>query len=158
MLGNAPSALEEPALSAVSIELIPEGMRTAECFSVMRQLRPHLSEADFVERVALQRRQGYQLLAALVDAQPVAVAGFRVVDNLAWSRFVYVDDLVTDDAHRSKGYGGLLLDWLVDYCRKNELAELHLDSGVQRFGAHRFYLEKRMEISCHHFALKIVSA
>lgn len=140
-----------------AIELIPNGMRTAECFPVMRQLRPHLVEVDFVERIEAQRRNGYQLLAAIVDGQPAALAGFRVMENLAWGRFVYVDDLVTDEEHRSEGYGGLLLDWLIDYCRDNGMAELHLDSGVQRFGAHRFYLQKRMDITCHHFGLKIVS-
>jgi GNAT superfamily N-acetyltransferase len=140
-----------------AIELIPDGIRTAECFRVMHQLRPHLVEAEFVERIAAQRLQGYQLLAALGDGQPAALAGFRVVQSLSWGRFVYVDDLVTDEQRRSQGYGGLLLDWLVDYCRDNGLAELHLDSGVQRFGAHRFYLDKRMDITCHHFALKIVS-
>lgn len=144
-------------VSEAAIELIPEGVRTVACFPVMRQLRPHLSEADFVERVATQRRQGYQLLAAVVEGRPAAVAGFRVLDNLAWGRFVYVDDLVTDEAYRSQGYGGQLLDWLVGYCRDNGMAELHLDSGVHRFGAHRFYLQKRMDITCHHFGLKIVS-
>lgn len=144
-------------MSKAAIELIPDGIRTAECFAVMRQLRPHLVEADFVSRIAAQRSQGYQLLAAVVEGRPAAVAGFRVIDSLAWGRFVYLDDLVTDEACRSEGYGGQLLDWLVDYCRDNGLAELHLDSGVQRFGAHRFYLRKRMDISCHHFALKIVS-
>ena len=144
-------------VSKATIELIPDGMRTAECFAVMRQLRPHLVEAEFLERVRMQRRQGYQLLAAMVEGGPAAVAGFRVLDNLSWGRFLYVDDLVTDEARRSLGYGGLLLDWLVEYCRDNGLAALHLDSGVQRFGAHRFYLQKRMEITCHHFGLKIVS-
>ena len=144
-------------VSKATIELIPDGMRTAECFAVMRQLRPHLVEAEFLERVRMQRRQGYQLLAAMVEGGPAAVAGFRVLDNLSWGRFLYVDDLVTDEARRSLGYGGLLLDWLVGYCRDNGLAALHLDSGVQRFGAHRFYLQKRMEITCHHFGLKIVS-
>jgi GNAT superfamily N-acetyltransferase len=123
----------------------------------MRQLRSQLNEADFVERIAAQRRQGYQLLAAVVDGLPAALAGFRVGENLAWGRYVYVDDLVTDQEFRCRGYGGVLLDWLVDYCRDNGLAELHLDSGVQRFAAHRVYLQKRMEISCHHFGLKIVS-
>ena len=144
-------------VSKATIELIPDGLRTAECFAVMRQLRPHLVEAEFLERVRMQRRQGYQLLAAMVEGGPAAVAGFRVLDNLSWGRFLYVDDLVTDEARRSLGYGGLLLDWLVGYCRDNGLAALHLDSGVQRFGAHRFYLQKRMEITCHHFGLKIVS-
>jgi hypothetical protein len=30
---------------------------------------------------------------------------------------------------------------------------LHLDSGVRRFDAHRFYLNKRMNISSHHFSM-----
>ena len=123
----------------------------------MRQLRPHLNEADFVRRIAVLRGQGYQLLAAIVDGRPAALAGFRVLESLAWGRFVYLDDLVTDEAYRSQGYGGQLFDWLVDFCRDNGLAELHLDSGVQRFAAHRFYLRRKMDISCHHFALKIVS-
>lgn len=31
--------------------------------------------------------------------------------------------------------------------------ELHLDSGVQRYGAHRFYLRHGMDITSHHFRL-----
>lgn len=142
-------------MSEAHIELIPEGERTVACYPVMRQLRPHLSEAEFAANVAKQRLQGYQLLAASTDDNPVAVAGFRVLDNLAWGRFLYVDDLVTDEAHRSEGLGGLLLDWLTDYCRRNGITQLHLDSGVQRFGAHRFYLLKRMDITSHHFGLVI---
>ncbi|MGZ5023946.1 MAG: GNAT family N-acetyltransferase, partial [Chthoniobacterales bacterium] len=34
---------------------------------------------------------------------------------------------------------------------------LTLDSGVQRFDAHRFYLMKRMKISSHHFVLDLSS-
>jgi hypothetical protein len=30
--------------------------------------------------------------------------------------------------------------------------ELHLDSGVQRFGAHRVYLKNGFDITSHHFA------
>jgi hypothetical protein len=33
-----------------------------------------------------------------------------------------------------------------------------LDSGVQRFGAHRFYLRRRMNITSHHFAIDLREA
>jgi GNAT superfamily N-acetyltransferase len=66
-----------------------------------------------------------------------------------------IDDLVSKSTDRSKGYGGRLIDWLVEYARQNDCDDFHLDSGVQRFGPHRFYLNKRMEIACHHFALKL---
>ena len=66
-----------------------------------------------------------------------------------------MDDLVTDAADRSKGYGDAMLDWLTDYAKMQTCEYLNLDSGVQRFGAHRFYLRKRMDIVCHHFSLKL---
>jgi len=56
---------------------------------------------------------------------------------------------------RSAGYGGELFDWLVEQAREKDCEHLELDSGVQRFDAHRFYLLKRMEISSYHFSLPI---
>jgi GNAT superfamily N-acetyltransferase len=125
------------------------------CFAVMAQLRPHLAAADFVSTVRRQGTQGF-LLAFLEDAGAVrAVAGFRVFDNLVGGRILYVDDLVTDTTVRSKGHGKAMLHWLAARARAERCRFLELDSGVQRFDAHRFYLVNRMEISSHHFRLKL---
>jgi GNAT superfamily N-acetyltransferase len=98
---------------------------------------------------------GYRL-AYVEDASRVAaVAGFRILECLAWGKFLYVDDLVTDERLRSKGHGRELLRWLAAHARENGCAELHLDSGVQRFGAHRFYLREGMDITSHHFGMKL---
>ena len=125
------------------------------CSQVMRELRPHISEEDFLSRIRRQQEQGYHLAQISEKGVVCAVAGFRILENLAWGKFLYLDDLVTADDSRSKGYGGVLFDWLIDYAKKESCAEFHLDSGVQRFGAHRFYLQKRMKISSHHFVLPI---
>lgn len=85
----------------------------------------------------------------------VAVAGFRVGENLAWGRFLYVDDLVTHPAHRSKGYGAGLLSWLKEYAEKEGCSQLHLDSGVQKKEAHRFYEREGMTIAAFHFFEKL---
>ncbi|HXV77461.1 MAG TPA: GNAT family N-acetyltransferase, partial [Candidatus Polarisedimenticolaceae bacterium] len=89
------------------------------------------------------------------DGTVVAVAGFRVSENLAWGKFLYVDDLVTDATRRSGGHGAGLLAWLRRTAVDAGCAELHLDSGVQRFAAHRFYTRHRMEITSHHFRLEL---
>ena len=47
-----------------------------------------------------------------------AVAGYRIMESLYAGRFCYVDDLVTDGAARSLGYGGALFDWLVAEARR----------------------------------------
>ncbi|MDH3310442.1 MAG: GNAT family N-acetyltransferase [Gammaproteobacteria bacterium] len=127
----------------------------ARCYPVMVELRPHLKAAEFTARVRKQQATGFYL-AYLEDAGEVrAVSGFRYLETLAWGKILYVDDLVADPAQRSRGYGGQLFDWLVAQAKQNNCDELHLDSGVQRFGAHRFYLARRMDINCHHFALKL---
>ncbi|MEY2409926.1 MAG: hypothetical protein QOF48_2596 [Verrucomicrobiota bacterium] len=126
------------------------------CFDVLSELRPHLQQGEFVERVRRQEREGgYQLAFVRDDQRVTAVAGFRICEFLAWGKILYVDDLVTASNNRSRGHGGQLIRWLADQARGAGCVQLHLDSGVQRFDAHRFYLRHRMDITAHHFALKL---
>lgn len=124
-------------------------------FPIMRQLRPHLIPEDYVATITRLMASGFRLAAVLVGADVVAVAGYRIAESLAWGRYLYVDDLVTADSARSHGHGKLLLDWLKQEARANDCTELHLDSGVQRHEAHRFYLRERMDISSFHFKLPL---
>jgi GNAT superfamily N-acetyltransferase len=120
----------------------------------MRELRTHLhDEAAFIAQVRRQMAQGYRLTALEEDGQLRALAGWRISENLPFGRFLYVDDLITRDEDRSRGFGGALFDWLVAEARREGCAQFHLDSGVQRFGAHRFYLTHGMNITSHHFGL-----
>lgn len=127
----------------------------ARCFAVMQQLRSHLAEAEFVPTVRRQQLGGYRLAYVEDAGQVRAVAGFRVLDNLVNRRVLYVDDLVTDAASRSRGYGKALLTSLIQRARDEGCQCLELDSAVQRFDAHRFYLTNRMSISSYHFTLKV---
>ena len=125
-------------------------------FPVMSQLRTHLGEQEYVDRV--KRQQGtyrYELAALFDDGAVRCVAGYRISECLSWGKFLYVDDLVSDQNARSKNYGKRMMDWLLAEARNNGCQELHLDSGVQRHAAHRFYLRERMDITCFHFGLKI---
>jgi GNAT superfamily N-acetyltransferase len=136
--------------------------RTAEeirnCFPVMRELRTHLqSEDEFVERILRQQKQGYFLAFAESDCEIRAVAGCRFLESLFSGKNLYVDDLVTRESDRSRGFGGQLLDWLTAHAQEHGCESLELDSGVQRFDAHRFYFSKRMHISSYHFRIKLES-
>lgn len=124
------------------------------CLPAILQLRPHLQANSFVRQVQEQKSTGYQL-AYLQANNIVGVAGFNLAQNLAWGKHLYVADLVIDANMRSQGYGEILFSWLVEYAKSNNCQQLHLDSGVQRFDAHRFYLRQKMNISSHHFSLKL---
>jgi len=138
-----------------SVHLADSDAQIERCFSVMVQLRTHLKPEAFVETVRRQQIGGYALAYLEEGGTIKAVAGFRINESLSWGKFLYVDDLVTDAALRSKGYGDQLFDWLVDRARSEKCDQFHLDSGVTLFEAHRFYLRKRMDIVAHHFAMPL---
>jgi len=137
-------------------------VRTAEtaedierCFDVMALLRPHIRREDFVDRILSQMQDGYRLTYIQDQDIVVAVAGYRILSNLGLGKFLYVDDMVTHEDHRSKGFGKILLDWLIEEARESGCSYLDLDSGVQRTDAHRFYEREGMERSSYHFRLRI---
>lgn len=138
------------------IKIASSDAEVAACYPVMRALRPHVDENAFVARVRAQEKSGYRLAYLEAGDGPVAVAGFRFQENLAHGRFLYVDDLVTLSIHRSCGHGAKLLSWLEDLAKKEGCAQLHLDSGVQRKEAHRFYEREGMEKVSVHFRKRIV--
>jgi ribosomal protein S18 acetylase RimI-like enzyme len=112
----------------------------AACFSLMQQLRPHLTSAEeLVTRVRRQQAEGYRLLALWSARGPRALAGFRLTENLVHGRFLYIDDLVVDAAERSNGLGAILLTHLKDEARRLGCAKLVLDTGIDNVPAQRFY-------------------
>ena len=125
------------------------------CYPVLRQLRTHLDESALIKQVVRQQAQGYFLAYLESEGEIRSVAGYRFSENLFYGKFMYVDDLVTNLQDRSKGFGQILFDWLVAEARSNRCDRLALDSGVQRFGAHRFYLRKGMDIVSHHFVMRL---
>ena len=105
--------------------------------------------------ISNQFKKGYQLAAVVSEDNVVAVAGYHIRENLAWGKHLYVEDLVSDEKQRSTGLGHMLLNWLHDEARKNKCDQLHLDSGVQRKNAHRFYEREGMAFASHHYVSKL---
>ncbi|WP_394619856.1 GNAT family N-acetyltransferase [Lentzea sp. JNUCC 0626] len=127
---------------------------TAQAFEVMRELRPHLTDADeFVELVRAQRREGYRLVVSYDESgRVVSLAGFRHLTSLYAGSHLYIDDLSTLPSARGKGHAGALLRWVDDEARRLGCVGVHLDSGTARHDAHRLYLASGFVIPAFHFA------
>ena len=138
-------------LGAIAIFEV-EPAQVASTWPVMRQLRPHLDLEQYVATVARMRKtDGFRLAAASIDGTVGAVAGFRTMEMLYCGKILSVDDLVTDEAMRSKGLGKALLDWLTREARLSGCAQLHLDSGLHRLDAQRFYEREGLKKTAFHW-------
>lgn len=137
------------------IFLAVESEDIQNCCAVMSELRPHIAPAEFLPRVRKQMENyGFQI-AYLIEGEIKAVGGFRIAEWLSGGKYMEIEDLVAKDGERSKGFGGKLFDWLVEFAKAEDCDQIKLVSHVKRFDAHRFYLNKRMIIEAHYFSMKL---
>lgn len=140
----------------MQIKIAETEQEIKNCYAVMSQLRPHLSFEDFVGQVKRQMKDSnFRLVYLEENADIKAVAGIRVAEWLATGKNLEIEDLVSSENERSKGFGGKLFDWIVDYGKSENCNQIKLVSHVKRLDAHRFYLNKRMKIEAHFFSLQL---
>ncbi|MBE1556761.1 GNAT family N-acetyltransferase [Sporosarcina limicola] len=128
------------------MEIIKELTKQEELldvFSVIKQLRPQLDPDTFIKIFNdANENESYRMFALYSSKFPVAVIGFRTMTTLHNGKLIWINDLVTDSAYRSKGYGEKLLLYVIDWARENGYTGVSLSSGVQRLRAHSFYEDK----------------
>ncbi|WP_421728883.1 GNAT family N-acetyltransferase [Brevundimonas sp.] len=127
--------------------------QTSETWPVMQQLRPHLDLVSYLDAVNRMRRtDGFRLIAARTKGVIRGVAGIRVIEMLYCGRILVVDDLITDAGARSGGVGRAMLTWLGAEAARLGCGQIHLDSGLHRIDAHRFYEREGFQKTAWHFA------
>lgn len=134
-----------------------DASETRRASAALLELRPNHGSLEAISaRIDAQRATGYRVAAAFDgdEEDAAAVAGFRVGENLAWGRFLYVDDLITRAAARGRGHADAVMGLVAEIAAREGCGELHLDSGVgpDRQDAHRFYFRHGMRINSYHFA------
>jgi len=139
-----------------SLVEVTDATAVRACHALMLQLRPQLGTADeWLLRFQRQSTAGYRLRALLRSTQPVALAGFRLQENLVYGRFLYVDDLVTDAAERGHSHGARLMDSLQAEAHALGCERLVLDTALANVLAQRFYYRSGLMAQALRFAMPI---
>ncbi len=142
------------AVEPMQVHIAESAAELKRIAPVLLELRDYFGTESLLKQIELQQREcGYRLAYVEEGGAVLAVAGFVITRKLAWRKHLYVDDLVTATANRSRGAGRRLIEWLRCHALEQGCEQLHLDSGVQRFRAHRFYLREGFDINSHHFAI-----
>lgn len=123
-------------------------------YPVMQELRVELTEQAFRDLYTEAYAEGYRIVALFDEGECRAAAGYHLTHGFLHGRFMYVDDFVTSDRHRSKGYGRALNEHLFAVARRHGCSNVQLDSGTHRTDAHRFYFREGYVITSFHFSRK----
>lgn len=128
----------------------------AATFEVMRQLRPQIERTSYVSLIRdLMASDNLKLLALTDDNVVRAVASYRIMNMIYCGRLLYIDDLVTDERVRSKGYGSKILARLRTEAEALDCTEIQLISRTIREQAHRFYFREGFGIECFQFRMRL---
>jgi GNAT superfamily N-acetyltransferase len=126
-----------------------------KCWDVVHELRPHLTEETYLTLMLYMIDEGYKMIYIEDGGRAVSFCGYRPMTLLYTGRSFYIDDLCTLPEARGKGHAGILLKYVVDEAKREEIKAVHLDSGHWRHDAHRLYLNYGFKIIAHHFVLEL---
>lgn len=136
------------------MKIAREPEEISKCYELMKQLRPHLSIAQFRESVSrMAQNQGYLLVYLEQGEDIVSVAGLRLAEWLHTGKYLEIEDLITTEGYRSKGFGRKLFNEILQYAKQHQCKQVRLVSGVKREDAHRFYLANGMVYEAKYFSI-----
>ena len=124
-------------------------------WEVIKLLRPHLIKKEYINLMRNMFDNGYQLAFIEENGKGVSIIGFRHLQFLFNGKHIYIDDLSTLKEYRNKGYAGKLIDYVNQLAKIKGYKVVTLDSGTQRFDAHRLYIKKGFVIDSYHFSKDI---
>lgn len=103
-------------------------------FPLMAALRDRIREDTFLAEIRRQQRDGYELIGGFDGDRLVTLAGIRRSHTLSRGEHLFVDDLVTDERVRGKGYGTQTIAWLKARARGDGVPRIYLDSRITARG------------------------
>ena len=86
------------------------------------------------------RREDTKIFVAEENGELVGVVTFYLLPNIrhGWHRG-HIEDFFVTEKMRGKGVGGLIFTAIKEFCRKNNIKVIKLDSGNELTNAHAFY-------------------
>ena len=140
----------------MTIQIAKTDQDILKCQLALKELRPHLSEENYLTILKEMITEGYQL--AFIEGEnghALSIIGFRYLQFTYNGKHFYIDDLSTLPEARGKGHAGALLNYVCHLAKDKGYRVVTLDSGHQRFVAHKLYLNKGFTIASHHFSKNI---
>ena len=108
-----------------------------DLFPIVTQLRPHLTEEQFLRQVRQQSHSGYELVGAFRGGRIVGVLGMRPVRTLARGPHLHVDDIIVEEAERRTGSGRALMSYAELDARARGMTAVFLDARPIAIGFYK---------------------
>lgn len=124
-------------------------------YFLISQLTPSLSKENYVRYLNEMVPHNYYQIAALQGGKMIGVSGYWIATKLYCGKYLEIDNLVVDEACRSRQTGNLLMHKLEAIALQQQCDVIMLDAYLHNTRAHQFYEKAGMQAKGYHFLKKL---
>lgn len=119
-------------------EISPDEIKSV--YLVLKELRPHITEEQFVTIYNHARTADeFTFYAYFDNGQCLGLMGLRYLYDYVHQFHLYIDDLVVIPQQQSRGIGAKLLKFAENLAQEKKCTGLRLCTGVENERGKRFY-------------------
>lgn len=116
-----------------------------EVYQLIVQITPSLSYETFQRQLKDMQTQGYFIIAATQGDTIVGLSGIWIATKFYCGKYLELDNLVVDEAHRGKGIGSMLIDYAISLAQEKGCMSVTLNGTVENKIAHILYDKHNFE-------------
>ncbi|WP_373056578.1 GNAT family N-acetyltransferase [Zunongwangia sp. H14] len=119
-----------------------------------------LSQEEIHEQLLKQRfremlDQNYECFGIYVNEKMIGIFGLWFMTRYYAGRSCEPDHIFILEEYQNKGIGKQLLDFIHNYARQKNCETAELNSYVQNYRSHKFYMNEGYVIKGYHFLKKL---
>lgn len=119
--------------------------------SVLQEMYPGLTFEEYDRELDEMIPHRYGQVAVFEGTECLGLSGYWLGTKLWCGKYLELDNVVVASAHRSKGIGKLIFDYLLEKGEKEGVTMLALDSYTSNFKAHKFFYNEGYAPRGFHF-------
>ena len=118
---------------------------------LLRQLNASLADEYIGECLDDMIEHGYRMAVVLDGEQCVGLSGIWVTAKFYSGKYLEMDNVVVDEAYRSRGIGSVLSEFVTQLAREEGCVTIMLDAWLTNEKAHTFYERQGFVKRGYHF-------
>lgn len=118
---------------------------------VLQEVYPGLTFEEYNRELDEMIPHRYGQVAVFDGSECLGLSGYWLGTKLWCGKYLELDNVVVASAHRSKGIGKLIFDYLLEKGEKEGVTMLALDSYTANFKAHKFFYNEGYAPRAFHF-------
>jgi GNAT superfamily N-acetyltransferase len=124
-------------------------------FDVLSNMYPDMNRAEYEAVLPERVKNGYRMVGVFDGDTCVCSAGFWISYRFYCGKFIQLDNMVTVPDARSKGVGKLVVDFIKSLGKSESCQKVLIDTYVENYSAHRFFLREGFIIRGYHLNYEI---